>query len=221
MVDANNGKRIATLRIGEEKKLEIRQVWKEGESWWREYERYRDGRLELKATLVEKKTPTPAPKIEPKDKTPTPEPKKETPAVKKDMSGDALARDARLQSRVSLNLQNPTISDLLDPMSKATGLTLSADENVESSKPIYGTIAWGNYPVHMAMRQIAESPLIHGRWEKTENGYRLLGWPRQTVAVTPIVPKWMNAALLVLGGLNIVLIAAVVIMWRRTRRNKI
>ena len=213
---ADTGKRTAILRVGDEKKLEIRQVWKEGENWWREYERYRDGRLELKATLVEKKTPTPAPKTEPKDKPPQPAPKKEPSAPPLNQNSDALARDPRLQSRVSLNLQNPTIQDLLNPMSTVSGVKLTADENVEASKPIFGTIAWGNYPVHMAMGQVAESPVIHGRWVKTDDGYRLLGWPKSKEP-TPNEMALMKVLLAIFGGVSIILSAVVVVLWRRKR----
>lgn len=91
-----------------------------------------------------------------------------------DDTDDPLPDDPRLQVKLTINLQEPRIPDLLKLLQKATGVTLTA-ESVDTATPVYGSVNWSNTTAWSAMRSIAETPRVQGAWEKAADGYRLLG----------------------------------------------
>jgi hypothetical protein len=182
-----------TLTRGMKKELVIRQEWKEGATWWDKYERYRDGQLDLRAWYVAEYGTGKKPPVA--QETPKPPPQSPKPAVKPkagktakqnyppfvDIANDPLRNDPRLQVKVKMKLRNPRAHHILSRLEKATGLTFSADENVDAERPVFAALEWNTRACNV-MDSLARSPTIQGKWKKVEGGYQLIGKPRDKEA---------------------------------------
>jgi len=144
-----------------------------------------------------------------------------------DDTDDPLPDDPRLQVKLTINLQEPRIPDLLKLLQDATGVTLTA-ESVDTATPIYGSVNWSNTTAWSAMRSIAETPRVQGAWEKVADGYRLRGkhMPAAVPAPNPIqanpspaaprAPLWL---VLILAGF-LVIVLCLALAWQLWGRRK-
>lgn len=169
--DKVTGVRSAIIDSGESPEVEIRQTWKKGELWWRSYERFRNGKLELRASLV---IPVVS-KNEEVESQPEVETEKELPSAPfVDRTNDPLTTDPRLQVKLSLNLVSPGPSNLLALLQEATRLSFSLDSSINPNKVVFSNVSWQNVPAWAVMHEIADSPSVQGRWESQAGGYRLV-----------------------------------------------
>jgi hypothetical protein len=150
----------AVLTFGEKDRLLIRQKWIEGEKWWREYERYVDGRKDLYARQVMPPVVKAAPIVDPGKPDPL-----------------YLRRDPKLQVVVEIEERGAKLSVLLQRMNRATGLTLTLDANLVNHRPDLGFVQSSKqgYRAYDVMGIIERAQLENGRWLKTEQGYKLTG----------------------------------------------
>ncbi len=171
-----DGRYVATVRKGEETVLEIRQIWKDGDLWWREYERYRNGKLDLRAKFVPRVVAVAPPKQSPPAAPPPPPPTtvKAKPPAFQDLTNDPLRADPRLAVKISCELRNPRAQHMLDYLMKATGLSFELADNVDQERVVYHFINWPEIPAWEFMHMIAKSNGLPGTWEKTELGYRFV-----------------------------------------------
>jgi hypothetical protein len=105
---AEPGQRIAVIRLQDGEEVEIRQTWPAGEKWWQTYERYRNGKLELRARLTSYK-PQPARPVMP------------NPALLDDHE-NPLWEDPRLRIKVKFKLTNPLVGDFMQQFEAAAGI---------------------------------------------------------------------------------------------------
>lgn len=215
--DRDSGLRQTTLWRGEEKEIEVRQIWRNGESWWREYERFRKGKLDLRANVIEHpKVVTAKPETKKPVSSDTPRPKAVAPAFVDD-SKDTLRGDPRLEKKLSWSARNPRVKDALELFQRTTGLDFTM-EGVDEESPFVGTVTWGNVPTYIPMREIAESSPVQGRWEKTDSGYLLRGKHTKEV----VLGGGLSLPILI-GSLGALVLALVVTarVWRRSADAKL
>jgi hypothetical protein len=216
--DKEKGTRTAILRAGEDNEVEIRQTWKEGEKWWQEYERYRRGRLDLRARIVPKliaKAPDPNPALKKEEPANRPTNAKPAPVTIVDHTKNPLRADPRLQVNVTINLREPNVQDVLSHFTKATGLSFTTEEDADISAVVFASINWVNTPVWSAMDHLAESSKIKGRWEKIDGGYRL-----ETSALTIQRPGRFPWVWIAVGLLATATLAGGAFVVYRRRRQK-
>lgn len=108
-----------------------------------------------------------------------------------------LQDDPRLQVRVSMDLKQPGLRDVLVPLEQATALRLTSDE-VSTSKPILGSLSIATAPAWSVMRDLAMSQKVQGHWQTTENGYHLTVTQQPeddvTVAGSGFGRRWRSVA---------------------------
>lgn len=86
-----------------------------------------------------------------------------------------LKTDPRLKVPITKNLKTPKARELLDTLENATGLKFSANEMVETNEEAFGSLSFRNVPAWVVMQEVAKSNAVKGRWEKTDDGYMLIG----------------------------------------------
>src|SRR5262245_39432516 len=86
-----------------------------------------------------------------------------------------LKADPRLKAPLTTNFKKPKVRDLLDSLENATGLKFAANEMVEMKEEGFGSASFRNTPAWIVMQEVAKSPAVKGRWEKTADGYMLIG----------------------------------------------
>ena len=86
-----------------------------------------------------------------------------------------LKSDPRLKVLITTNFKKPKVPDLLDSLEKATRLKFSTNEMVEISEEAFGSVSFRNTPAWIVMQELVKSDAVKGHWEKTDNGYRLVG----------------------------------------------
>jgi hypothetical protein len=155
----------------------VEQVWKDGELFWRSYEKHIKGRLTLKAIGVlhqaAKRTDaekakiagikTFAEDIEEKNK--------------KIRDARPLLQDKRLHAIVHVEPERPSVAHVLRRLKEATGLDMEIDPELEKHVPDLGYISPSakGYPAWQLMEHLAKIEIENPRWEKTAAGYRLSG----------------------------------------------
>lgn len=144
---------------GEE--IVIRQRWVEGEKWWREYERFVNGRQVLSARIPESSAPSSRGTAPKENILP------DGPRLK------SLSKDPRLQVQVELVQDNPELEEVLRVLEKGTGLSFQVDRRLQDHRPRLGSVQFRNAPAWTIMNWIAQRDLVDGRWERVEDGYRL------------------------------------------------
>jgi hypothetical protein len=194
----------------------IRQRWGEGETWWRDYERFVNGRKDLHArrgTAGQAATP-------PGSGKPDGPIKVQSPETKGGPDLFYLRRDPRLQVKLNLVAKDPTVGELLDRLVQATGLKLTLDPSLSAHQPTYGEIEIRNGPAFSVMEIMEKRGLEGGRWEQVEDGYRLVG---RSTALAKISPKvwhplvWWASAVL---GLALSALGLLFFIWRRGAQAK-
>ena len=179
----------ATIVNNGKEELRIRQLWREGEPWWAEYERYVEGRKDLVARRVDapQKVSSPVPATE---------------------SAKGLASDPALRVRISGRWANAPLTDILSHLAEKTGRRIELDPKLADRAPALGSMALANVPAWQVMDELATKNVGQGRWESVEGGYRLQG--RQEIFATSTPPagvqwNYWGIAALVLALLGVVL----------------
>jgi len=85
-----------------------------------------------------------------------------------------LRMDPRLRAKLLLQKQ-PTLRTILRQLGEATGLRFVLAENLQRHEPWWDMSNLREAPAWMVMGLAAETQLRDGRWEKTDQGYRLTG----------------------------------------------
>jgi hypothetical protein len=176
--------------------LVIRQKWVEGEKWWREYERYVDGEKDLVAS---------------REIPPPPPPGQITVAPEKIGTRDDplyLHRDPKLLATIEVEAKGAKLAELVERMSKATGLKIVLDSSLADHKPDLGYIqpTPKGWSARAIMSIIQTIQLENGFWEKTASGYRLTG--KSLVPPSPVAAEPAGNSLGIwLAGAGIVLSA--------------
>ncbi len=139
-----------------------------------------------------------------------------------DDTNDPLPDDKRLKVTLTIQLRDATVPDLLRVLQDATGVTLTT-ENVDTATPLHAGVSWSNTTAWMAMRNIAEAARVQGKWEKTADGYRLVG--KQTPAAAPVAATsspappsrlWLHLAVAAL----VTIFLGLALAWRLRDRRK-
>ncbi len=172
----------ATYRVGGKEVLMVRQKWAQGEKWWREHERYVNGRKDLHARITQPAVAAPAPPTRPTALTKA----KLRPAGR----WSPLSYDLRLQARLSLVETDPPLADVLQRLQEATGLSLTLGTGLERHDPQLGSMQMSNVPVWTIMHALSTKDLVNGRWEKVEDGYQLVA--DASLRERPLPPPFWN-----------------------------
>ena len=98
-----------------------------------------------------------------------------------------LGLDEKLHVRVTVIEKGPKVSNALPRLVEATGLRFTLADNLSHHDPILGYSLPKDTRAYSIMEIIAGANLDNGRWEKTEDGYRLEGG-----SPTPLPPRKFN-----------------------------
>jgi hypothetical protein len=186
-----------------EEEYKIIQKWIKGEKWWREYERYVRGRKDLYARLI----PSPTKKATESSQ------KSEVPP-NYDLS---LRKDLRLRPTLTVQEKNPDLTAVLARLEKATGLSLNLDDKLAEHRPQLGHVQLRDAPAWSVMEWVSQMQVEDGRWEKTTDGYRLIG---QSTAPRPVSSRlgffqaFVTPAVLITSGLLFLAVASVALFRR-------
>jgi hypothetical protein len=155
----------------------VRQTWREGEKWWREYERRVSGRIQLTARLV---NPPPDPVVVEKklakDRKSLEERLAKAKAEREEFAKlHPLAGDRKLHARLSIVDKSPKLAHVLAQLSVASGRTLTLSDHLSSHEPELGVLEIADARVYAIMELIAARELKDGKWEQSPDGYRLTG----------------------------------------------
>jgi Methylamine utilisation protein MauE len=82
-----------------------------------------------------------------------------------------LRLDGRLYKKVKAQLQSPSSEQLLQQLSRSTGLEFTLDNRLGEAPPNYGV--WGSLNAWSVMLVMAKKQTIPARWDRTETGYHL------------------------------------------------
>lgn len=208
----------AIVRQGRSPYLSVKQTWVKGELFWRKYERYYMGHKDLVARVISLSSLLPRTErshfnipILPPERSPLP---------RVSDSSMNLRSDLRLRVTLRGSLKNPTVPDIIKRLQDATDVPLTIDDSISGSRPAYAAVGWQNIPAWSIMLDLAAAPAVAGRWEKTENGYRLVS------AIQPVSDPtsastmfwWLRAAFPVLLLLFLTLLT---LQFRRSRQQKL
>jgi hypothetical protein len=193
-----------------EEDLFVRQKWRSGATWWGEYERRVRGRKDLYAKvgadpgqlttpIVDRGPPTPA------LTDPLPEPK-------------GLRGDPRLRVRVTVEGTNPRLADVLARLQEATGLKMTLEEALARHDPAFGQVALRDAPAWSVMMMVAHAQLSDGRWEATEEGYRLRGQSLSQKPPEGGTPLWRRPE--AITGITVAAAVLVLVLVLRRRGRK-
>jgi len=184
----------ATLQSGKDNEVHVRQKWVAGEPWWREYERTVNGQKDLSARFVDPANVVPA-----------------VPPQAPRLPG--LGSDTRLHAKLDVLIDDPSLGDLLTRIQQATGVNLIAEDVVLQHRPPVGRISFRGVTAHWFMDYLARKGLNEGHWEKTENGYRLVGTVGSEVQPAPS-SVWKNPWLIggILVGMAVLVIGGIVFL---------
>jgi hypothetical protein len=148
----------ALLESDGKPEVRIRQVWAPGAKWWRSYERFVDGRKDLRARLVEGGLPADALAAAPSSAEP-----------------DDLSGDPALRPLLSGQWQDAPLNRVLQALAERTGLHFEVEPALAEQAPVVGALQLSNVPVWRAMEQLAAHNVVDGRWVRIADGYRLHG----------------------------------------------
>ena len=176
----------ATYKPAKGDELRVRQVWMQGEKWWREFERYRGGKKELRAWIPDfyfakqkekerRKAALDAKGQSGASATQRPQPGKEPPPAREDER--ELRDDPRLRVPLNLQLKQSTVEQVLQHLRTATTVELDSDANLNLNVVAFGSLSLTNVPAWQVMMKLATCPAVAGRWQKSDTGYRLFGAP--------------------------------------------
>ncbi len=116
-----------------------------------------------------------------------------------------LRQDPRLAVLVTLGGDNPKFEEVLQRLREATGLDLTIADNLADHEPDIGQLKLGDRPrAWQVMELVAHRQLQGGRWEKTENGYRLTGdslaLRQPTTNLFVVLLVWLLPGIAILGA---------------------
>lgn len=133
-----------------------------------------------------------------------------------------LRGDARLQVFLNVEPEHPTLSQIIARLHEATGLDLTIAENLRHHQPDYGHIqpSTPGYRAWQIMEMVSKRKLEDGHWEKTDQGYRLVGTsllpdPKVVENVSPSTRRWW-----VIAALLVLLVAFSAVATLRIRRSR-
>jgi hypothetical protein len=202
---------------GDRHDVVVKQVWRNGEKFWREYERHYKGRLDLRAKVAATSIaslaggrPDPIPSKE--QKVPGPTPKAQPPVnSQKSAPKDAHARrDPKRQVKLSV-AERPKLQGILESLRESTGLSFTLAEELQDHQRDFGKVQLRNVPAWVVMGLVTESQMRDARWEKSDTGYHLVG--KSLAVPKPSTNPWLVALWWVGGG-----IVALGALWAIRRR---
>jgi hypothetical protein len=159
------------LKSGDREQLRIQQMWDQDGKWWTEYERYVKGHKDLRAHLVLDDTPNQPTAMPPPIRAPV---RVEGPPMTPQNDPTGLHSDPRLQARVTFDLKNPLVDDVLDELRKATGVVFFRADEVQNQYPVAASLGFHSTPACRVMDALAASRRVEGRWQKEDAGYRIV-----------------------------------------------
>jgi hypothetical protein len=183
----------------------VRQKWVVGEKWWREYDRWVNGRKDLHASRVLPPAPP---------KTSSGQPVSPPPWL------HALYQDSRLRATLSVVQVDPPLPELFQKLEEATGLKFSLANEVANHAPKYGSVQFPKIKAVSLMKWMAETQLEEGRWEKTDTGYHLTAAASLSPAPAPPSGKGHPWAIAVLFLVIPLLVIGGWFIWRARRAKK-
>jgi hypothetical protein len=95
--------------------------------------------------------------------------------VKKKASDPPYKSDPQLQVKYTGAVRTPTVPKVLAFLEELTSLKFTSNDLVETKGEAWGGISGTNIPAWAFMRALADSKAVQGHWEKTADGYHLVG----------------------------------------------
>jgi hypothetical protein len=86
-----------------------------------------------------------------------------------------LRADPQLQVPFTVNLKNPTVDELLRRFHERTGIRLTLHSDITGDRVSFGSLSLHNAPAWVVMEELRKALTEDGEWEKTADGYRLIG----------------------------------------------
>lgn len=86
-----------------------------------------------------------------------------------------LREDQRLQATLTVDLVKPTLQDILDRLSAATGLKITAADDIPPDRLAFWSLSVHKIPAWMVMADLRDTVVRDGQWECQGDGWRLTG----------------------------------------------
>jgi hypothetical protein len=133
---------------------------------------------------------------------------------KRDAKGSdhSLRDDPRLRTRVSFDLKQPTVRQVLGRIQVATGVDLSIDPKVDLDKCSFGLLKVVNAPAWQVLEQVPRVKGAEGHWEKRAESYYLIANPAPAPAPRLLVSWDRRSVLLLVFAVNCLLLAGI-LLW--------
>ncbi|HEY7158549.1 MAG TPA: hypothetical protein VH575_31685 [Gemmataceae bacterium] len=136
-----------------------------------------------------------------------------------------LRADKKLQVSLNVEADHPKLSQVIAKLREATGLDIAIDDSLQNHDPNFGHIQTSKrgYRAWQIMEMVAKKDLQNGCWEKTDQGYRLLGASTRIAAANRPhkgVKLSVVASFLSLVGLLLFALLMVVIESKRSAGSK-
>ena len=154
--DGDNILMVAVIKIKGHDQVQITQTWRKGEIWWREYTREVNGRKVLQAKFT--------------SIIPLTQFNKEK-ALRENHNAHT-TWDDRLTVKVNVVKQDAKVSEMIDPVLKASGVTLTVDESLRGYVPSFGYCQFKDCPAWVVVNFVA-SHYHEAKWEVRKGGYVL------------------------------------------------
>jgi len=129
-----------------------------------------------------------------------------------------LTDDERLNVKVTILKDNPTVQELLAEVRKATGVPCSLDASLRGYEPELGNVQMRDAHAWVILKFIASEGFNNAQWEHFDDGYRLKPNGPLPVPSSPEVGRRnVESVALVVGGALLVILLALAAMaiWRR------
>lgn len=211
----------AFLFNGSLPQVTVKQVWVPGEKFWREYERYYKGRLDLRvkvppesiASLRQADTGLPL----------TVWLARHPPGS--DVDAEGLHDDPRLRVPLEAAMNSTTVPELLARLQDVSHLTMTSEPATPPPVSVFGSTHFHGTAAYVVMQRMAASGPSKGRWQTTADGYHLLLDDPTVAEPTPTPPAkrqrrpplrfWLS-----LGGMGASIFVMLLMVWLRSGRDK-
>ncbi len=127
-----------------------------------------------------------------------------------------LPRDIRLQTRMTFNLTDAKLREVLSRIEDATQVRLDVTDNVDLNALAFHSLKAHNLPAWSVMQQLTQSPAVQGHWEENGLGYRLIG--TVTPAPKPSPSAWPSIRVCLTAACLVLIVGVCGCLWWRMRR---
>jgi hypothetical protein len=156
----------------------LRQTWTTDNFWWREAEKYFNGRKEYHARrrMFDLKLD------------------KQRERLLRIAAARYLRNDPELRVSLTIDGNSTPLPIILDRLADCTGLQFTLANSLKQHAPRLGSVKLGNAPAYIVMELVGKHQIDNGRWVKIRGGYQLTGISKSPPPESQDVPTEVPVA---------------------------